>query len=155
MLNNLKSNFIRIKIFTYLKTKRKLNIIKYNKRMFNFLNINKDVFQGYIFLKEYNDKYKRNIEDIDIKRLDLHRSNIGNEELRDLFKINFKKLYYLNLGDNAISDINILENVDFKGLKILRLNSNKLSDINILEKVKYENLEELDLSHNEILDINI
>ena len=83
---NVKSNFIKIKIFAYLKTKRKLNIIKYNKRMYNILNINKDLFQQFIFLKEYNDKYKRNIEDIDIQKLDLYKRKTGDEELRDLFK---------------------------------------------------------------------
>ena len=150
MLNNVKSNFIKIKIFTNLKTKRKLNIIKYNKKMLNILNINKAVFQEFIFLKEYNDKYKRNIDDIDIKRLDLYKSKIVNEELRDLFKINFKRLYHLNLGDNEISDINILEKVNLKELKFLRLNYNKISDIKVLEKVKFENLEELDLGKNEI-----
>ena len=51
MLNNVKSNIIIEKIFKNLKNKRKLNIIKYNKRILSKLNINKEHFENYIILK--------------------------------------------------------------------------------------------------------
>ena len=150
MLDNLKSKYILQKIFEKIKNKRKLNIIKYNKIIKTKLNINKEDFEIYITLKEFHNKYNINIEDIDIKELNLRNRNIGNEGLKDLVKINFNKLEEINLSENEISDINILEKVNFKELKKLYLYNNKISDIKVLEKVKFEKLEELDLSENKI-----
>ena len=64
MLDNLKSIFILKKIFVKIKMKRKLNIIKYNKRLKVKLSINKDDFKFYIKLKEFNNKYKGYTNDI-------------------------------------------------------------------------------------------
>ena len=89
MLDNVKSKYIIKQIFENIKNKRKLNIIKYNKRIKIKLDIDKKDFEIYITLKEFNNKYKINIEDIDIKELKL---NIGNEGLKDLVKINFNKI---------------------------------------------------------------
>ena len=89
MLDNVKSKYIVKEIFENIKNKRKLNIIKYNKKIKIKLDINKKDFEIYITLKEFNNKYKINIEDIDIKELKL---NIGNEGLKDLVKINFNNL---------------------------------------------------------------
>ena len=88
MLENIKSKYIIKEIFENIKNKRKLNIIKYNKRLLVRLNINKEEFEIYLILKEFNNKYNTNIEDID-----------KNE---------------LNLIDNKISDISVLEKVNFK-----------------------------------------
>ena len=100
-----------------MKNKRKLKLVKYNKRMMNRLNITKSNFQEYEKLKEFNNKYETDIEDIDIKELNLFRKNIGNNGLKDLFSINFKGLSYVVLSSNEISDINVLEKVNFKKLK--------------------------------------
>ena len=118
MLDKVKSKYILKEIFEMIKNKRKLNIIKYNKGIKVELNINKNDFEIYITLKEFNDKYNTNIEDIDIKKLNVSKRNIGNKGLKDLVKINFKKLERLYLGINKISDINILEKVNYKTLKI-------------------------------------
>ena len=140
MLDNVKSKYIQKEIFDKIQNKRKLNIIKYNKRIKVKLNINKEDFEIYIILKEFNNKYQTNIIDIDIRELNLSERQIGNEELKDIVKIKFKKLKELNLRWNNISDINILEKVDFKELNKLDLSYNKISDINILEKVNFKEL---------------
>ena len=92
MLDNLKSKYILQKIFEKIKNKRKLNIIKYNKRVMIKLDINKEDFETYITLKEFNVKYNTNIQDIDIKTLNLSGSSIRDEGLKDLIKIKFKGL---------------------------------------------------------------
>ena len=129
MFDNVKSKNIIKEIFGNMRNKRKLNIIKYNKRILIRLNINKEQFENYIILKEFNEKYNTNIEDIDIKQLNLEDKNIGNEGLKILFKIEFKELKELNLSGNKISDINILEKVNFKELKELYLSGNNLSEV--------------------------
>ena len=155
MLDKLKSKYILKKIFEMIKNKRKLNIIKYNKGILAKLNINKKDFETYINVKEFNNKYNTNIEDIDIKELNLSGKHIGNKGLKDLVKIKFKELNGLYLSNNEISDINILEKINFKELNILDLGYNQISDINILEKVNFKELKELNLSYNKISDINI
>ena len=137
MLDKVKNKYILKEIFESIKNKRKLNIIKYNKIIKAKLNINKEDFEIYITLKEFINKYKTNIEDIDIRELNLRWKNIGNEGLKDLAKINFKELKELNLNRNEISDISVLEKVNFKELKELDLSDNEISDISILEKVNF------------------
>ena len=120
MLDNLKSKYILKEILEKIKNKRKLNIIKYNKIIKAKLNINKEDFEIYIALKDFNDKYETNIEDIDIKELNLNKEYIGNEGLKDyLIEIKFKQLNKLDFSYNEISDINILEKINFKELKEL------------------------------------
>ena len=138
MLDNVKSKFIFKEIFEKIKNKRKLNIIKYNKRIKIGLNINKEYYEIYINLKEFNNKYNTNIDDIDIKELNLSMRNLGNERLKDLVKIKFKELNKFYLSENEISDINILEKVDFKELNILDLSWNIISDVNVLENLVLE-----------------
>ena len=150
MLDNVKSKYVLKEIFEKIKNKRKLNIIKNNKRLTIKLDINKADFEIYITLKKFNNKYKVNIEDIDINELYLKNKNIGIEGLKDLVKINFNELEELNLSENGISDINILEKVDFKELEELNLSSNMISDINILEKVDFKGLNKLNISEKPI-----
>ena len=134
MLDNVKNKYIIKVIFRNVKNKRKLNIIKYNKRILARLNINKNDFENYIVLKEYNDKYDTNIEDFDIEELNLNGKNIGNPGLKSLFKVDFKKLKTLDLSDNKISDINVLEKINFGELVALDLSNNSISNIKLLEK---------------------
>ena len=155
MLDNVKSKYVLKEIFEKIKNKRKLNIIKYNKILMIKLDINKADFEIYITLKKFNNKYKVNIEDIDINEVYLKNKNIGIEGLKDLVKINFNELEELNLSENGISIIDILEKANYKKLKQLDLHYNKISDIKVLEKVKFEKLEELYLFGNKISDINI
>ena len=108
-------------IFKNIHNKIKLKIIKYNKYMIRRLDIKTEDFKIYETLKEFNEKLKLNIIDIDIKELDLRKKNIGNKELEFLKNVNFKELQKLDLSDNEISDIKVLENVNFKELKELNL----------------------------------
>ena len=142
MLENVKSKNILKEIFLKIKNKRKLNVIKYNKIIKAKLNINKEDFEIYITLKEFNNKYKTIIKDIDIRELNLSGKYIENEGLKYLAKIKFKDLNKLYLGSNEISDISVLEKVNFKGLKELNLSYNKISDISVLEKVNFKELKE-------------
>ena len=108
MLDNLKSKYILKEILENIQNKRKLNIIKYNKIIKAKLNINKEDFEIYITLKEFNNKYKTNIEDIDIREINLSRINIENKGLKDLAKIKFKELNKLDVNNNKISNISVL-----------------------------------------------
>ena len=142
-------------IFKNLHNKIKLKIIKYNKYMIKRLDIKADDFKIYETLKEFNEKLKLNIIDIDIKELDLKYKNIGKEELELLKKVNLKELKVLNLSKNQIADIKVLEKVNFKKLKKLDLSGNKIADITVLENVNFKELKVLNLRGNEISDIKV
>ena len=116
MLDNVKSKYILEEIFENIKNKRKLKIIKYNKRLKVALNISKEDFEIFIVLKEFNNNNYTNIDDIDIKELNLSGKFIGEKGLKKLFDIKFKKLNKLDLSVNELYDINILEKADFKEL---------------------------------------
>ena len=53
MLDNVKRKNILKEIFEKIHNKRKLNIIKYDKRLKIKLNINREDFEVYITLKEF------------------------------------------------------------------------------------------------------
>ena len=159
-----------------------------NNKLFNiglFLNepikkfIQSNDKNNEILLKEFNEKYKLNIPNINVDNLNLIGKRIGNEGFKDLVNIEFKELKELYLNENSISDINVLEKakfekleiisfsgsqisdinvlekVNFKNLKVLFFLNNKIEDIKVLEKVKFEKLEKLNLAENEILNINV
>ena len=153
MAENIKSIFILKKIFNIITNKKKLKIIRYNKKIQTKLNIKIVDYKKYETLKEFNKKFGLNINDINIKELDLRNRKIGNEGLKFLkkFQFEFKELEVLNLSYNKITDIQILENIQFKKLKELNLSNNDISDINVLEKKHFEKLEKLDLSFNHYL----
>ena len=155
MLSLIHSKFILDSIFKNIRNKRKLNLIKYNKSLLNTLNITKEDFNAYLTLHEFNKKYNTNIEDIDIKELDLSQNNIGNEGLKFLCEIKFTHLIKLNLCYNLKKNEN--KNIDIVNYILSNMNktSDKISDINVLEKINLNNLKELYLSHNNISDINV
>ena len=82
-----------------------MKIVKYNKKILDRINITEEDFKVYTYLKEFNEEYNLNIEDIDISVLILKHKNIGNEGLKILSKIKFKELNFLDLSYNKISDI--------------------------------------------------
>ena len=73
-----------------MRNKRKLNTIKYNKLIKERLNIYQKDFEVYLYIKEFNNTYKVNIEDIDIKKLNLSNLYIRNDALKLLKKLNLK-----------------------------------------------------------------
>ena len=155
MLKTIKSNLIMKAIFKNIHNKIKLKIIKYNKYMIQRLDIKKEDFKMYELLKEFNEKLKLNIIDIDIKELYLKHKNVGTKELEILKNVNFKELQKLYLSGNKISDIKVLENVNFQELKELDLSYNKISDIKVLENVNFKELQKLYLNYNKISDIKV
>ena len=116
---------------------------------------NNDININEILLKDLNNAYKLNITDTKINKLNLGYKNLGNKELNDLCKIEFKQLKELFLYINKITDIKVLENVKFENLEKLYLSNNRISDINILEKVNFKELKELVLDANKISDIKV
>ena len=150
MLKTIKSNLIMKAIFKNIHNKIKLKIIKYSKYMLRRLDIKKENFKSYEILKEFNEKLKLNIIDIDIKELYLDYKDIGTKELEILKNVNFKGLQKLYLSRIKISDIKVLENVNFKELKELYLRLNKISDIKVLENVNFKGLKTLYLNGNPI-----
>ena len=75
-------------------------------------------------LQEFKTKYKLNITDTNITKLNLNGYRIGDEGLKDLCKIEFKELKELYLRYNNISDIKVLEKVKFEKLEKLYLGHN-------------------------------
>jgi len=122
----------------------------YNKK--EDINTNKD---NLILLEEFNKKYNLNIKDIELEILNLNNKNIKDDGLKELSKIAFKKLKYIYLNNNDISDIKILEKVNFYKLELLNLWENRITDINILEKVNFKELKYLVLYKNNISDIKV
>ena len=136
MIIRIKKKLILEYIFGYLRNKKKLKIIQYNKKLLKTLNITLKDFEVYTFLKELNKKFNLNIEDIDINKLDLNMYEIkSNSKIFDYIKkIKFTKLKELDLSHNKLLSINILEELKFEQLEKLDLGYNKISSINILEK---------------------
>ena len=155
-----------------------MNIIKYNKKILDKLNITKKDYKVYKTLKKFNKETGLNIDDIDIKELeirsiydtqlellneipfkDLTKLNLFNIlfffDIKILEKVKSEKLKILILSKNNISDIEVLENVNFKELKVLDLNYKKISDISVLKNVNFKELINLTLSINNISDINV
>ena len=110
MLDNKKKKefFLRL-MFELLKNKIKLKITKYSKKLQQKLNITKKDFENYIKLKEFNEKFKIDIKDINSTIIDIANPycpyNLTNEGLEHLSSINFKEIKELDLGYNNISDI--------------------------------------------------
>ena len=155
MLKNIKSIYTIEMIFQYMKNKRKMKMIKYNKKIQNNLKITKDDFQVYERLKAFNEEYSTNIEDIDDKEIIINKKNLDNEGLKLLSEIKFTNLKILSLQQNKITDIKSLENFEFKNLEKLDLGYNKIKDIKPLDKIEFKKLKELNLCCAEISDIKI
>ena len=149
-----------------LRKRIELKLLKYNKKMMNKLNIEKEDFEQFILLKEMNLKFNLDIKDIDIEKLYLRNKNLDNDIIDYLTNIKFNKLIrgiknvkfekweYLNLFENNIININ-LEKVNFKELKELCLGKNKILYIKVLEKVKFEKLKYFDLGENNRSNIDM
>ena len=121
MLNKVKSIMILKIIVGALKKRIELKLFKYNKKMINKLNIEKEDFEQFKLLKEMNLKFNLDIKDIEIKELNLENKNLGNDILEYLTKIKFNTLKVLKLRNNNISDIKGLENAKFAKLEKLRI----------------------------------
>ena len=108
-----------------------------------------------MILSKFNSKYETKIEE-NTEELDVFRKKIGDEGLKLLCTVKFKKLSQLLLEENAIENIDCLSKNYFgKGLIALDLSSNKISNIDSLAKVDFPLLNHLFLTSNQITSINI
>ena len=114
MLQNIKSKFILGIIFSKMRKRIKLNIVKHNKNLMKSLNIETKDFNDFIILKEISKELSTTIKDIEITNLDLYRKNLVSEKLKYLSSFKFKYLKTLNLEDNEISDLHGLEKVNLE-----------------------------------------
>ena len=146
-LNNIEKLIINIKDYVNKKLEENNNIINklksINEKNINNLEKNKEEIKllknavcviKYPEIEDFFKKYNLIMNEINIYKLDLSFKKIGDKEIEDLTKINFKELKELNLYANNISDIKVLEKVKFEKLEKLDLSGNKISDINILIK---------------------
>ena len=67
MLNKVRSNYIQKAIFGSINNRRKLRIVKYNKRICIKLNNTKKDFEIYESLKKFNEEFNLSIIELDIK----------------------------------------------------------------------------------------
>ena len=67
MLNKVRSLKTLNIIIALLKKRIELKLFKYNKKMINKLNIEKEDFEQFTVLKEMNLKFNLDIKDIDIE----------------------------------------------------------------------------------------
>ena len=180
MLNEIKSKYILKRVFAYLKYGLKLKILKHNKHLMNKLNINIKDFENFQLLKELNQKYNIDIQDIDVEELNLNLKGKINKAINIITQLKLEELKVLDLTQNELGNIDFLpqfmcknlvilnlqqnilkgnlielEKVDFQKLKKLNLSNNYIKKIDILEKVNFKNLEILDLSLNYITDIKV
>ena len=95
MLNEIKSIFVVKKIFGFLVKRKKMEILKYNKKLMHTLNIELNDFQNYVYLKDLKQKYHLNIQENDINKIETLEinsySNI-NKVLKFIKRIEFKVL---------------------------------------------------------------
>ena len=162
MLKDIKSKFILEKIFYLVNNKLKLKIIKYNKNIFQKLDITIEDYKVYNTIKKLNENFELNIKDINVEELDLSHKRLGSKEesnkynskikkdIKLLDGIKFENLKILVFAWNWITDIKLLMNVKLEKLELLNLNYNYISDISPLEKVKFPGLKELFLGDNNI-----
>ena len=124
MLKEIKSKLNIKIIFGFLLKRKKLKIIKYNKKLLTLLNIQLKDFEDFQILKELKNKYNVIIPDIEI----------------DILKLQDKK--------DIIGILETIKEINFIGLKSLDISSNDILDITILEQLKLDNLEYLNLNEN-------
>jgi len=106
-------------------------------------------------VSKFNSKYKTEISET-TEELDALSKKIGDEGLKLLCTIKFKKLVQLLLEENDIQNIDCLQKNNFgKNLIAIDLSSNKISNIDVLAKVSFPSLHHLFLNGNQITKIDI
>ena len=128
-----------------------------------------------VLMKEYNGKYKENINgrennisitcrDNPVKQLnelvqirfsnlltlDISRNKLNSISFLETDDKTLFSLHNLNIGYNNIKSLEPLVNVYYPKLKKLMANDNQIKDITCIQSFKFEELEELNLSSNPI-----
>ena len=103
-------------------------------------------------LINFNNRYSTEIIDTEVEEINLSKNTIKNDGIKDLVKIDFRKLKILNLSENNISNMESFETKNYE-LEVLDLSSNKITKLDFLQN--FENLKELNLKNNEITSIKV
>ena len=144
--------------YIHSTTNENQNLIEFNKKY----NLNLDIKDLNLDTLKINDKkigndilkyLCENFNLTGLKQLILAKNNIS--DIKILAKVNFEKLEILNIGFNAISNIDVFEKANFKELKQLWMSRNCISDITVLEKLKFDKLEIIDFNQNKISNIDV
>ena len=138
-MENIKSVLIIKKIFYHLKTRKMLYVIKYSNKYLDKLNLGKKDFENIVILKNLNNKFNLDLDiaDANIKKLDLSKANLLNEQISDFMKkVSPEELRLLYKKINYVSYINILETINLDKLEVLDLEENFITELNFLEKNK-------------------
>ena len=123
MLNNIERKVVLKKIFSFLQKKMLFKILKYNKKLIDKLNLEKE-FNDFKIIKELNINYRKYLfypDDSDAFVSDFRKSQTGNKIFNYLSKIQLNELINLNISENEITDIEELKNCNFRNLEILDL----------------------------------
>lgn len=102
MIKNIKSNLVLKNIFSHLKKRKKLIIVKHNKKIQELLNLYKKDFFEFYSLQQLNIKFGLKLRDIETESLNLENKNLDGKKLKDINKINFTNLKEVNLSLNKI-----------------------------------------------------
>ena len=149
MLKNIKSSYILKQIFGNIINKKKLKLIKYDKKISDKMDITLQNYKDEFF-KEFNTKFDIKLADINNQLLNLKNKKVENAKLDFLSKVKFESLNALYLNNNEITEIKAIEKVSYKGIKYLNLSGNKITDIEPITKANFAELKILYLMNNEI-----
>ena len=100
MFRKIRSIIVLKNIFTKLKKRKKLTLLKYNKALRDKLNISKNDYQEFQLLKELNTKFNLDIKDVEDEELDLSNKKLGKSFLAYFKKIKFNELKNLSFNEN-------------------------------------------------------
>ena len=122
----IKNKYILNRVFSYLKYGLKLKILKHNKHLMNKLNISIKDFENFQLIKELNQKYNIDIQDIDVEELNLNLKGKINEAINIITQLKLEELKVLDLTQNELGNIDFLPQFMCKNLEILNLQQNRL-----------------------------
>ena len=130
------------------------NLLQINKNEFTFYDyINSDFLKYIDSKKKFMFLYGINIDNL-TTGLNLQFNDISEQNLLLLSKIKLNNLYWLNLSENNVDNIEFIDK-SLMNLKILILENNNIKGLDFTEKQSYlKNLENLYIGSNFIKNIN-
>ena len=122
MLDNIKSLKILNLVLVFLEKGKKLNLLKYNKRMqvkldIGIIDIKNYIAKKYELLKELNEECELDIKDFEITILNLSHKRRINDIVEALNKFKFKEMKELNISSNYLEIDNLVKS-KFEKLEI-------------------------------------
>ena len=102
-------------------------------------------------IKSLQEQFKIDLNGEEIK-LNLRKRNLGDEGLRLISKIQFKKLKSIDVSGNNITNIDPLNDMNLPDLEYLNMSENEIRDINPIAELNSKKLKEILLQTNKIED---